>query len=112
MLWIFLPLSTPDRDRRRQVSRLFFLVTRRQRRRRGDGLTDDLKIGPYQELLEQRSESERLTCARRARMPAGSPGHGMALCARPGFLVGLVGRNYSSRVGTLSREATTKRGIN
>ena len=32
MMWIFLPLSTPDR--RRQVSRLFFLVTRRQRRRR------------------------------------------------------------------------------
>ena len=72
------PLLLPTPDRRRQVSRLFFLVTRRQRRR----LTDDLKIGPYQELLEQRARERGggRASAIHAMMPAGSLGHGMVLC--------------------------------
>ena len=72
MLWIFLPLSRLLTAAAKFPASSFLLHD-------DNGLTDDLKIGPYQELLEQRSESERLTCARRARMPAGSPGHGMAL---------------------------------
>ena len=52
MLWIFLPLSRLLTAAAKFPASSFLLHD-------DNGLTDDLKIGPYQELLEQRSESER-----------------------------------------------------
>ena len=59
MLWIFLPLSRLLTAAAAKFPASSFLLHDDNGGGCGDGLTDDLKIGPYQELLEQRSESER-----------------------------------------------------
>ena len=106
MLWIFLPLSRLLTAAAKFPASSFLLHD-------DNGLTDDLKIGPYQELLEQRSESERAADMRAAAEDAGGePGAWHGPLCKAGFLASLVGRNYSSRIGNLSREATTKRGVN
>ena len=64
MLWIFLPLSRLLTAAAKFPASSFLLHD-------DNGLTDDLKIGPYQELLEQRSESERAADMRAAAEDAG-----------------------------------------